>query len=108
MHTSPISMALLLFASLLLNAQGNATSDAAPAAKANSQNNTHGKDLAPGLTSKSVVQGRSPILKPDPEQDKAATLNSLVDGEVRTDDRHTVGDAPVDPKEYIVGPVDVL
>src|SRR6266481_5205957 len=100
MRTSPISMAVFLFASLLLNAQDNVPAESAASAKANSQNNTHDRDFVQGLTSKSVVQGRSPILKPDPEQEKAGTLDSQLNAEVRSDERHNIGDAPVDPKEY--------
>ena len=77
MRSFPINIAILLFASFLLNAQDNATIDSAPAVKANSQNNTHGKDFAPGLTSKNVVQGRSPSLKPGPEQEKAGALDLI-------------------------------
>src|SRR3989442_7516172 len=103
MRSFPINMALLIFASLLLKAQDNATIDSAPAVKANSQDNTHGKDFTPGFTNKGVVQARSPVLKSDPEQEKAGALGPQLDSEVRSDER-----APVDPKEYIVGPVDLL
>src|SRR5204863_8742373 len=56
-----------------------------------------------------VVQLRSPSLKRETEHEHAGPPDTpQLHGEVRYDERRSLGGAPVDQKEYIVGPVDLL